>query len=203
MFDMEKADPKTGGAFQVKPPSEQSDLQIHQDGNVIDEEKDYCLFVWIPFCDITETNGPIWVLPGSHLWGNTQRSLGVPWNFLKHVEFLRKFMFPINIKRGDVMVFDPALIHCSTPNFSAETRHAITITVLRKNYQLIYYFRNKNIDTFLIEKYEVDENFYYDYDFQSKPDETKWKKTVVKYEPFDLTQNELFKLIKKHLPEKN
>lgn len=201
MFRMEKVDPHTGGAYQVKPPHINSDLQVHQDSTVIDEEKDYCLFVWIPFCDVDETNGPIWVLPGSHLWGNVQRSLGVPWNFLKHKETLHKYMHPVPVKKGDVMVFDPAMIHSSAPNLGTEIRHAITITVLRKNYQLVYYFKNKEIAPDLIEKYEVDENFYYGYDFVSKPDETRWKKTVVKYEPFDLRKKELEKLIRHHLPQ--
>lgn len=202
LFDMEKVDTHTGGAYQVKPCSEESDLQIHQDSTVIDEEEDYCLFVWIPFCDVTETNGPIWVLPGSHLWGNTQRSLGVPWNFLKHVDFLRKYMHPVLVNKGDVIVFDPALVHCSTPNFSDEIRHAITVTVLRKNYRLVYYFKNKEAAPDTIEKYEVDENFYYGYDFISRPDGDRWKRTVVPYKPFDLTPKELRKLIERHLPKK-
>lgn len=201
LFDMEKVDKHTGGAYQVKPCSDQSDLQIHQDSTVIDEEKDYCLFVWIPFCDVNEKNGPIWTLDGSHLWGNTQRSLGVPWNFLKHVDLLRTYMHPVLANVGDVIVFDPALVHCSTPNFSDKVRHAITITVLRKNYQLVYYFKNKEGPKDIIEKYQVDENFYYSYDFISQPDGTKWKKELVTYKPFDLSPNKLVKLIEKHRPK--
>ena len=203
MFQMDKVDPHTGGAYQVKPPHKNSDLLIHQDSTVIDEEKDYCLFVWIPFCDVTMENGPISFLSGSHLWGNLQRSLGVPWQFKPHIDTLYKHVRPVTVKAGDVIVFDPAVIHASAPNMSKEIRHAITITVLRKEYKLIYYFRNKDIDDSLIEKYEVTENFYYNYDFISKPDERKWKKTVLKFEPFTLTNRQLEKLIKKHSPEKN
>ena len=201
MFDMDKTDPHTGGAYQVKPPHVNSDLLIHQDSTVIDEEKDYCLFVWIPFCDVTTENGHISFLSGSHLWGNTQRSLGVPWQFRNHIPTLYKHVEPVTIKAGDVLVFDPATIHSSAPNLSKEIRHAITITVLRKNYELVYYFRNKEIDNKLIEKYVVDENFYYGYDFISKPDETLWKKTTVKFEPFELSEKELLRLIKKHKPK--
>lgn len=201
MFQMDKVDNHTGGAYQVKPAHVNSDLLIHQDSTVIDEEKDYCLFIWIPFCDITMENGPISFLPGSHLWGNMQRSLGVPWQFRGHIPTLYKYVKPVTLRKGDVIVFDPAVIHASAPNLSKEIRHAITITVLRKDYKLIYYFRNKEIDDSLIEKYEVDETFYYGYDFVSKPDESIWKKTIVKYEPFTLTTRALEKLIKKHLPQ--
>jgi hypothetical protein len=201
MFDMSKTDTHTGGAYQVKPPHAESDLLIHQDSTVIDEESDYCLFVWIPFCDVTMENGVISFLGGSHLWGNTQRSLGVPWQFKNNIKTLYKYVKPVTIKAGDVLVFDPACIHSSAPNLSKEIRHAITITVLRKNYQLVYYFLNKELGKGLIEKYYVNENFYYDYDFISKPDERKWKKEVVPYKPFELPEKEIVKLIKKFMPQ--
>jgi signal peptidase I len=200
MFQMAKVDEHTGGAYQVKPPHRESDLLIHQDSTVIDETKDYCLFVWIPFCDVTMQNGVISFVPGSHLWGNTQRSLGVPWQLRKHIPTLYKYTKPVLANAGDVIVFDPAVIHASAPNLSTEIRHAITMTVLRKNYQLVYYFRNKDIAPDLIEKYEVDENFYYGYDFESKPDESIWRKEIVKFEPFDLSDKELVKLIHKYMP---
>lgn len=200
LFDMQKTDEHTGGAYQVKPPHVNSDLLIHQDSTVIDEENDYCLFVWIPFCDVTMENGPISFLSGSHLWGNTQRSLGVPWQFRNNINTLYNYVQPVTIKKGDVLVFDPACIHASSPNLSKEIRHAITITVLRKNYQLVYYFRNQQLPADQIEKYYVDENFYYDYDFVSKPDESKWKKEIVLYKPFDLSDKALTRLIKSYTP---
>lgn len=198
MFDMDKTDTHTGGAYQVKPPHINSDLLIHQDSTVIDEENEYCLFVWIPFCDVTMDNGVISFVNGSHLWGNTQRSLGVPWQFRSHTKTLYKYATPVTVKKGDVLVFDPATIHASAPNLSKEIRHAITITVLRKSYQLVYYFRNPDIAPNLVEKYYVDENFYYEYDFISKPDETKWRKEVTEFKGFEMSPKDLEKLIQRH-----
>lgn len=203
MFNMNIVDSHTGGAYQVKPPHINSDLLIHQDSTVIDEENDYCLFIWIPFCDVTLENGPISFLSGSHLWGNTQRSLGVPWQFKNHIDTLYNYIDPVVIKAGSVIVFDPATIHSSAPNLSKEIRHAITITVLRKNYQLVYYFRNPHLPENKIEKYYVDETFYYDYDFISKPDEKKWKKEIVDFKPFDISNKNLIRLIKQYRPIKN
>ncbi len=200
MFIMDKIDSHTGGAYQVKPAHPQSQLMIHQDSTVIDEENDYCLFVWIPFCDITIQNGHIKTLNGSHLYGNTQRSLGVPWQFMKHVNLMNKYTQPVLMKKGDVMVFDPALIHSSTPNLSTEIRHAITITVLRKNYQLVYYYQNPHLDKTLIEKYYVDDEFYHNYDFESKPDEHRWRKEIVPYKDFNLSKKDLIRLIKHYDP---
>lgn len=199
MFDMNKTDVHTGGAYQVKPPHKESDLLIHQDSTVVDEESEYCLFVWIPFCDVTMDNGVISFVNGSHLWGNTQRSLGVPWQFKNNIDTLYKHTTAVTVKKGDVLVFDPACIHASAPNLSNEIRHAITITVLKKNYQLVYYFRNPEIDKNLIEKYYVTEEFYHDYDFISKPDETKWRKEIVPYKDFNMDNKQLKNLIKNYL----
>lgn len=200
IFNMDKLDTHTGGAYQVKPPHTDSSLLIHQDSTVIDETKDYCLFVWVPFCDITAENGVISFLSGSHLWGNLQRSLGVPWQFKSHIETLYKYVEPVYANKGDVIIFDPATIHSSSPNLSQKIRHAITLTVLRKNYQLVYYYRNKDIDDKLIEKYYVNENFYYDYDFIGKPNENKYKKEIVPFEDFSITNKQLIQLIKKYKP---
>jgi len=203
LFNMDKTDTHTGGAYQVKPPHKNSDLLIHQDSTVIDEENDYCLFVWIPFCDVTMENGNMSFVSGSHLWGNTQRSLGVPWQFKNNIPTLYKNTEPVLANKGDIVVFDPSCIHASAPNLSNQIRHAVTITVLRKNYQLVYYFRNKDLPADKIEKYYVDENFYYDYDFISKPDETKWRKEIVDYKDFDISDKQLLKLINQYWPKQN
>src|ERR1043165_4026021 len=77
---------------------------------------------------------------------------------------------------GDVLLFDPALIHASKPNLSNETRHAITITVARKNPALIYFYHDNTMPADVIDRYDVDEDFFRTYDFASRPDESKWKK---------------------------
>ena len=201
IFEMGKLDLRTGGAYQVKPPHPNSDLLIHQDSTVIDEEADYCLFVWIPFCDVDFVNGHISFVEGSHLWGNTQRSLGVPWQFLNNVKTLYNLAKPVSVRKGDVLVFDPATIHASAPNLSDSIRHAITMTVLRKDYQLVYYFKNPELDPGLIEKYYVQESFYYDYDFISKPDETKWRKEILPYKDFHINKWQLISLYKQFAPD--
>lgn len=200
MFKMDVVSQHTGGSFVIKPPHEESGLAPHQDSSFIDEEKDYSLFMWLPFCDVTEKNGAISVLSGSHLWGNTQRGFSAPWNLQKHVDFMAKFMQPVYINAGDVLIFDPALVHSSEPNFSEETRHAITITVVRKNPELIYYYRDSTMPADIIEKFFVDEEFFRTYDFASKPDETKWRKETIPYQSFDITERELNTLIEQYSP---
>jgi hypothetical protein len=201
MFDMNQVANHTGGAFVIKPPHEESELSVHQDSSFIDEETDYSLFMWVPFCDVTEKNGPILVLSGSHLWGNTQRGFGLPWNLQKHNALLSSYLTPVYANAGDVILFDPALVHASAPNLSSETRPAITITVVRRNPELIYFYRNSELPENLVEKYYVDEEFFKTYDFASKPNESIWRKEVVPYKSFDYTGEDIQALINQHLPE--
>jgi hypothetical protein len=198
IFDTNKVEQRAGGSFVVKPPSKNSDLGIHQDSSFIDEENDYGMFIWIPFCDVNKQNGPVSVLSGSHLWGNTQRGFCVPWSLEKHKEILKEHLEEIEVNKGDVLIFDPALIHASTANLSSETRHAITVSVVRKNPQLVYYYKTPEMPQNIIEKYMVDETFFEHYDFSSKPDESKWKKEVINYKPFDISEKELNSLIRKY-----
>lgn len=201
MFNMNKVAHHTGGAFVIKPPHENSDLAPHQDSSFIDETKDYSLFMWVPFCDVTEENGAILVLPGSHLWGNVQRGFSVPWNLEKHVDLMYKYMFPVYAKAGDVLIFDPALVHASAPNLSKETRHAITITVVRDNPRLLYYYRDKLMPSDVIDRFWVDEEFFRTYDFASRPDDKKWPCDSIPYVPFDMNEDSLIEIIEKHLPQ--
>jgi len=201
MFDMDKVEMRTGGSFVIKPPHIESALAPHQDSSFIDETKDYSLFMWVPFCNVHEDNGPIWVLPGSHLWGNIQRGFGVPWNLVKHVSAMREYMHPVYLEKGDVLIFDPALVHASGVNRSQDVRHAITITVARKNAQLIHYYQDADTKPGSIERYYVDETFFNEYDFSSRPDDGKWKKDTVDHQTFELTEKEVIKLIKEFLPE--
>lgn len=200
MFKMDVVAQHTGGSFVIKPPHEESGLAPHQDSSFIDEEKDYSLFMWVPFCDVNEKNGAISVLSGSHLWGNTQRGFSAPWNLQKHADLMAKYMHPVYIHAGDVLIFDPALVHSSEPNFSEDTRHAITITVVRANPELIYYYRDSATPPGIIEKFFVDEEFFRTYDFASKPDENKWRKETIPYKPFDISEEELLALIEQYTP---
>lgn len=162
-------DTNTTGAFQIKPPSKISELNPHQDAPVIDETKYNGLFVWIPLCDITEKNGAVYVLPGSHLWGNHQRSLNVAWIFEEYAKLLWKHMQPVYMQKGDVLCWDSALIHASSPNLSDEMRIAVTSTILPKGYKMVEYFKDKDTPDDSVEKYEVERSFWETEDIMKRP----------------------------------
>lgn len=170
IFKIENCSIENGGNFQIKPASKNSILNPHQDSPIIDETKEYAIFIWIPLTNINLTNGPIWVLPKSHKWGNHQRSLNVPWAFEKYTKFLWKHMHPIELNEGDILCFDSALIHASSANLSNETRVAITTTALSKEFQLIEYFKDVSTPKNQVEKYIVTQEYYANEDINKRPD---------------------------------
>ena len=77
LFNIQHCVVENGGNFQIKPASKHSVLNPHQDSPIIDETTYYAVFIWIPLCDITLQNGPVWVLPKSHLWCNYQTRIAI------------------------------------------------------------------------------------------------------------------------------
>ena len=155
LVDINLCDIETGGAFQIKPSGKSSQLNPHQDTPIIDETEFYAMYVWIPLCDVNNQNGTLSVLPGSHLWGNHQRSLNVPWVYENISNDFWKDMINLDVKKGDLICFDSALIHGSKANLSKQTRVAFTCAILPKNFQLVHYYKDDKIPSEKVEKYYV------------------------------------------------
>ncbi len=169
IFDENCFESNTTGAFQIKPAGKNTELNPHQDSPVIDENLYNGLYVWIPLIDINEKNGPVYVLPNSHKWGNYQRSLNVKWPFEKHINILKKQMIPIHCNRGDVLIWDTALIHSSSPNLSGESRIAFTTTLLPKNFEMLDFFKDKKTPSRKVERYKVYESYWQSADILKRP----------------------------------
>lgn len=148
-----------GGAFFIKPNTISSKLDPHQDSPVVDETKTYAVFAWIPLMDINEKNGALYVLPKSHLWGNSYRSQHIPWAFGSLCRKLWNHMQPVYINKGDVILFDPSIIHASEENKSEQYRIVLCGALLPKNHQKVEYVLN---DKKTIEQYLIDDDYWLD-----------------------------------------
>lgn len=167
-FLAEKAE-LMGGVFVAKPASEHSQLNPHQDSSHVEENQYISVYCWCTLTDVDVKNGAMHVVPGSHRFGNTQRSLNIPWQFEPHVKTLWKYAKPIPMKAGQVLFFDSAAIHCSQPNHSKDLRLAVNFFVKPSNCRFLHYYRDEKTPEGLVEKYEVDMSFYYDKAFTERP----------------------------------
>lgn len=147
-----------GGAFFIKPNTSKSKLEPHQDSPVIDETINYAIFVWIPLQDINTENGALYILPKSHLWGNCYRSQHIPWAYGNLCKELWKFMLPVYLNKGDILLFDPSIIHASEVNNSNDYRVVICGALLPINHQKVDFIQYKD----KIHKYYVNDNYWLD-----------------------------------------
>jgi hypothetical protein len=150
-----------GGAFLVKMPTPDSDLFIHQDWTVVNEEKKIALNVWVPLCDITEENGPLMVLPGSHYSAYPViRSPTMRYFFDHDCQQAIDQLVPVIVPKGTAVILNQSLIHYSPPNRSEDIRKAITSGVKTNGAQMIFHFKQPESTDNLVEKFEMEDDFF-------------------------------------------
>lgn len=148
--------------FCINPAQSSSGSRPHQDPNLVDETHSYSLVLWISLCDMSIENGCLHVLEGSHLWGNYIRSnFHVRWRFDDFVdELLWKNMKAIETKAGDIICFDAALIHGSTPNKTNKNRLAIQLSTIPKNQDLITVIEKRKGIFDYAQFHNIDESYF-------------------------------------------
>ncbi len=150
-----------GGAYLFKMPTPDSDLFIHQDWTVVDESRQIALNVWVPLCDITPENGPLMVLPGSHYPAYPVLRAPTMRYFFDHdYQQAMNQLIPVIVPAGTAVVLNQSLIHYSPPNRSDKIRKAITSGVKTKGAQMIFHFKEAGAADNLIEKFEMDDDFF-------------------------------------------
>lgn len=138
-----------------------SELFPHQDVPIVDERTGSTTFTWVPTEDIDEHNGHLMAIPGSHIWGAWQRTHNQQFSPLqKHRRLLLRYMKPIFLKKGDVVLFDCALVHASAPNLSKKVRIAMNASVVSASAELIHYQTGNSAKRGYIEKYRIDRSFF-------------------------------------------
>lgn len=136
-------------------------LLPHQDISMVDEFTAPTTFLWIPTLDIDKTNGSLLVLPKSHKWATWQRTHSqFESPIKKNMNTILEYMIPLYLNKGDLILFDSALIHASSPNLSNEIRISMNTSVVPKGCNLIHYLKDNTIAKNKIYKFNVDLDFW-------------------------------------------
>lgn len=108
----------------AKPPQARTELPWHQDNGytpLVPEEYVTC---WLALDDADESNGCLWVIPGSHRNGTQRHVNGGSGPFrVGHVGPADDGV-PVPVRRGSVLVFSSLLMHRSGPNMTDRHRRA-------------------------------------------------------------------------------
>ena len=148
------------GSFFTKKAKSPSEVGLHHDGCHIDESTRCGMHIWIPLSNSTKDNGTMQVIPYSHRLGLFKRVVADTSVINHYEQFLRSLLKPIELKKGQVLFFDHALIHLSGSNLTDEDRLAASFTVSRRPYQYIYYYPAEKKDW--LNLFHVNREFWVD-----------------------------------------
>lgn len=158
-FDRHRA---FNSSFLMKWPGDDSALPLHQDVSYVDERVFRTVVVWVALDDADEEldNGPLQVVRGSHRFDRLPRGTNTWWPYGPVMDFMTEHCLrPLPVRRGDVLVMDNALLHCSFPNHSGRPRLAVALSLAPEEAGLIHTVGN---DEGTVTLYDVDEQFFVD-----------------------------------------
>ena len=136
-FDQVKS---IGAALLFKANGENSEMPMHQDWTIVDENRFIACNLWIPLVPTTAINGGLQVLPGSHVWNDQVRAPSIPFFLNGHQEELMPHFKQIDTRIGQVVVLNQAVIHRSNENKSGNARPAITAGITSKDADLSLHY---------------------------------------------------------------
>jgi len=138
-------------------------FDYHQDWNMVDEIKHRAYNVWVPLQDVNQKNGTIKLIPGSHnFFPKLLRSPSTPWididtDIRRKLDEKSKI---INLKVGEAVIFDSAMIHATTRNVTQKNRISILFGIKPFKSRLLHYYYHSGSQKF--ECIEISKSYFYD-----------------------------------------
>ncbi|HXH19735.1 MAG TPA: phytanoyl-CoA dioxygenase family protein [Chitinophagales bacterium] len=150
-------------SFIVKVSGPESEFSLHQDSTSLDETKYSCLSVWIPLQDTDVNNGCLCVVPHSHKMFSPYRSISIPSPFADIANTVRKYLLPIQLKTGEILLFDNRLVHNSVVNHSGTERVVVMSGIFPVEAKLLSCYKDAADKSSAIEVFEQDDEFLLTY----------------------------------------
>jgi hypothetical protein len=131
------------GHFISKSADNDYEFALHQDWNITEEKCYAVAHLWIPLQDTCKENGGMFVVPRSHrLFGNRRSgSLGIP-RIPRQAGF-EEILLPLSVKKGQALIYHPALFHGSYPNRSNQDRDVALMSLVEDGAPLLYFHLDK------------------------------------------------------------
>jgi hypothetical protein len=146
--------------FLAKGTGPASDSKLHQDHNNVDEDLAHSATIWVPLVDVSERNGALRVLPGSHGWFRTARSVTLPSAYFPFDDRILAITEPIEVPAGHAVAYAHALFHGSAPNLTTTVRPAAVAGLIPAGARHLHYWRPEGLPEGYVEELLVDGDFY-------------------------------------------
>ena len=153
------------GSFIVKSPGQDSYLHVHQDMTLVDEAIFTGINIWTTTVDLTEKNGVLYALEGSHRFFPTYRGHTLRGFYDGIQEEIKDYMTPYYLKAGQAIIFDQSIIHFSPPNESDEIRIVSNVYFTHKDARFVICYHDKEDPEWenKVELFEQDSTFMTNY----------------------------------------
>ena len=125
------------GDYHVRPKvpdSEFTAFPFHQDSQYYGKQSQHAhiISVWIPLVDVDESNGCLFVIPGSHHWGIFESARDENENMRTFDDIESKGTpVPVPMKKGDILLFSNLTFHGSKLNKSDSVRWSVDLRYCR------------------------------------------------------------------------
>jgi len=147
-----------------KAMSPDSELQFHQDMSFVDERSQVSLGIWCPLVDVSQRNGCLRVVSGSHRLNSKPRAQVTPRPYKELFSSLdAKFITEVPMRAGQAFVQYQQLFHGSASNVSSSERVAAYAVLVPKNAKLRFYYQDVINKPDKLEVFEVNDRFYLTY----------------------------------------
>lgn len=150
--------------FVNKPPGT-GVVPTHQNFSVVDEAEHRSVSVWVALVDCVLENGAMSMLEGSH---QTLRSRRGMWAYQAFSQIDQDQLDPklkrVEVRAGDAVILDDALVHYSPPNQTGERRLAIQFVMIPQEARPLWFQQVGATDDGLdIEVWEIDERYFFEF----------------------------------------
>ncbi len=181
--------------YLIKEADSDSRISPHQDWTFVDENHFASVSVWCPLTDINRRTGRISVISGSQRFIETLRaSPDSPSAYEPVSNLLDKYLMPLELKAGEALIYNHALIHASEPNLSGKERPVAVWAVKPNEAELLLYYYHPAPAKRKLEQFSVDTDFFYKYAKHSRPN-AKYSKGFVEYEFKQIDKESFFKCV--------
>ncbi|HEV8020558.1 MAG TPA: phytanoyl-CoA dioxygenase family protein [Candidatus Lustribacter sp.] len=173
------------GSFVTKLPGDGGYLGMHQDPSFVDDAYYTSANVWFPLVDLTESNGALWVVPGSHVLDPEPRAFLARFPHQEFESVLRgQYARPLYVPAGTAVIAHHGLYHFSPPNHSGAIRIACAALVVSADAPLRFFHEVRGEGR--IDVYAVGDDFYCSYVIGTAPDAVHVDTIPLRANPLEL-----------------
>lgn len=167
------------GVYILKNANTETTMFIHADDSFIDESLQTPINIWIPLVDVSEENGTICIIPGSHHHTKVFRGRTTKDDYIKkHISHIKNHYQPIHLRAGQSLVYHPGIVHFSPPNMSKKPRPVVAMALIPKEEKPQFFFEKRSIfGKAKVLVYDLDYDFFYKWDNKNPP-KTKPSKII-------------------------